>query len=162
MLWNSLQPEVCTKSYEPPKWWSLNFKNFGTLDLGVLGQNDIWVQPLSPSAKNTIRRKVVASPKSVLWWVLWVRASCYCLLSNNFLSMCSKAIGIVKQHMISWVIIPFASSYVTYSNHNFFVQFFVNFRAIIKSLAIMMKVGNITYCVILISRGYDYIHFSFV
>jgi hypothetical protein len=68
----------------------------------------------------------------------------------------------MKQHIISWVIIPFASSYVTYSNHNFFVQLFINFGAIIKSLAIMMEVGNITYCVILSSKGYDYIHFSFV
>jgi hypothetical protein len=39
---------------------------------------------------------------------------------------------------------------------------FVDFGVIIKSLAIMMKVGNITYCVALISRGYDYIHSSFV
>jgi len=44
----------------------------------------------------------------------------------------------------------------------FFFQMFINFGAIIKSLAIMMKVGNITYCVTLISRGYDYIHFNFV
>jgi len=43
-----------------------------------------------------------------------------------------------------------------------FFQMFINFGAIIKSLAIMMKVGNITYCVTLISRGYDYIHFNFV
>jgi hypothetical protein len=139
-----------------------NFENFKTLDLGVLGQNDIWVQPLWLGVENTIRGKVVAFPKSRPWWVLWVCASCYCLLSNNFLSMFFEAIGIMKQHMISWVIIPFTSSYVTYSSHNFFVQMFVDFGAIIKNLAIMMKVGNITYCVTLISRGYDYIHLSFV
>ncbi len=68
----------------------------------------------------------------------------------------------MKQHMISWVIIPFPSSYVTYSSHNFFVQMFVDFGVIIKCLAIMMKVGNITYCVALILGGYDNIHSSFV
>jgi hypothetical protein len=39
---------------------------------------------------------------------------------------------------------------------------FVDFGAIIKSLEIMMKVGNITYYVTLILGGYDYIHSSFV
>jgi hypothetical protein len=112
--------------------------------------------------KNIIKGEVVASPKFGPWWVLWIHASCYCLLSNNFLSMFSKAIGIMKQHMISWVIIPFASGYVTYSSHKCFIQMFVDFGAIIKNLAIMMKVGNITYYVTLISRGYDYIHLSFV
>jgi hypothetical protein len=32
-----------------------NFENFGTPDLGVLGQNDIWAQPLWPCIENTIR-----------------------------------------------------------------------------------------------------------
>jgi hypothetical protein len=115
-----------------------------------------------PGTKNIIKEKVVASRKSKPWWILWVHASCYYFLSNNFLPMFSEAIGIVKQHMISWIIIQFTSSYVTYSSHNLFVQMFVDFGAIIKSLAIMMKVGNITYCVTFISRGYDYIHLSFV
>jgi hypothetical protein len=43
---------------------------------GVLGQNDIWVLVLWPDTKYTIRGKVVASPKSGLWWVLWI---CVCL-----------------------------------------------------------------------------------
>jgi hypothetical protein len=51
---------------------SLNFENFGTLNLGILRQNDIWVLALWLGIENTIRRKVVASPTSELWWVLWI------------------------------------------------------------------------------------------
>jgi hypothetical protein len=39
------------------------------------GQNDIWVLVLWLSTEYTIKGKVVASPKSELWWVLWV---CVC------------------------------------------------------------------------------------
>jgi len=46
---------------------SSNFGNFGTLKLGVLGQNDIWIQPLWLITKNTIRAKVVAFPKFGPW-----------------------------------------------------------------------------------------------
>ncbi len=41
--------------------------------LGIPGQNDIWVLVPWPDTKYIIRGKVVASPKSRLWWVLWVR-----------------------------------------------------------------------------------------
>jgi hypothetical protein len=41
--------------------WSPNFGNFGTPNLGVPGQNDIWVQAPWPGTKNTIRGKMVAS-----------------------------------------------------------------------------------------------------
>jgi hypothetical protein len=51
---------------------SPNFKNFGIPKLRVSGQNDTWVQTPWLGAKNTIRGKVVASPKSRPWWVLWV------------------------------------------------------------------------------------------
>ncbi len=49
-----------------------NFGNFGTPNLGVLGQNDIWMQPLWLIIENTIKGKEVASPKFKSWWVLWV------------------------------------------------------------------------------------------
>jgi hypothetical protein len=51
---------------------SPTFGNFGTPNLGVLGQNDIWVLAPWPNIENIIRGKVVASPKSTLSWVLWV------------------------------------------------------------------------------------------
>jgi hypothetical protein len=41
---------------------NINFRNFGTPNLGVVKQNDIWVQASWPSTKNIIKGKVVASP----------------------------------------------------------------------------------------------------
>jgi hypothetical protein len=46
---------------------SPNFENFETTDLGVLKQNDIWVQPLWQGIDNIVRKKMVASPKSGSW-----------------------------------------------------------------------------------------------
>ncbi len=43
---------------------SANFKNFGTPNLGLPGQNDIWVLAMWPSIDNTIRGKVMGSPSS--------------------------------------------------------------------------------------------------
>ncbi len=40
--------------------------------LGILGQNDIWVLVMWPCTKYNIRGKVMASPKSRPWWVLWI------------------------------------------------------------------------------------------
>jgi len=54
---------------------SPNFRNFGIPKLGVPRQNDIWVQTPWPCINNTIKGKVVASPKFGLWWILWV---CVC------------------------------------------------------------------------------------
>ncbi len=51
---------------------SSNFKNFGTPNLKVVGQNDIWVQAPWLGIENTIRGKLMASPKSKPWWILWV------------------------------------------------------------------------------------------
>jgi hypothetical protein len=44
--------------------------NFGTSEtptLGVPRQNDIWVLAMWPNIENTLRGKVVASPKFRLW-----------------------------------------------------------------------------------------------
>ncbi len=43
-----------------------------SLNLGVWGQNDIWVRPLWLILENIIRGKVVTSPKFGPWWILWV------------------------------------------------------------------------------------------
>jgi len=53
------------QSYRSP-----NFKNFGTANLGVLGQNDIWVQAPWLGIENIVKGKVVASPKFEPWLVL--------------------------------------------------------------------------------------------
>jgi len=43
--------------------------------VGVPGQNAIWMWALWRGTKYNIRGKVVASPNSRLWWVLWVRVT---------------------------------------------------------------------------------------
>jgi hypothetical protein len=45
----------------------------GDLTLRILGQNAIWMLVPWACTKYTIRGKVVASPKSKPWWILWVR-----------------------------------------------------------------------------------------
>ncbi len=79
LLWTSPQLEVYTQSYGPPKLLDTQFKEFRDSNLGVLGQNDIWVLAPWPIIKNTIRGKVVVSSKFRLWWVLWVRV-CPCFV----------------------------------------------------------------------------------
>ncbi len=54
------------------KLWAPKVVGVLTLgNLGILGQNDIWVLVLWPSTKYIIRGKVVASPKFKPWWILW-------------------------------------------------------------------------------------------
>ncbi len=74
--WTSPHSEVCTQSYGPPKSRKSQFRAFRDSHLGVPGQNDIWVLAPWPGTNNTIRGKVVASPKSKPWWVLWVHVCC--------------------------------------------------------------------------------------
>jgi hypothetical protein len=62
--WRSAQEVMGLQSHKNP--------NFGTPNLGNLGQNDIWLQAPWPGTKNTIRGKVIDSLKSGPWWVLWV------------------------------------------------------------------------------------------
>jgi len=58
---------------------SPNLGNFGTLNLRVPRQNDISVLALWPSTKNTIKGKMMISPKFGSWWVLCV-CVCSCLV----------------------------------------------------------------------------------
>jgi hypothetical protein len=67
-----------------------NFENFETSNLGVLRQNDIWVQPLCPSTENTIRGKVVASLKFELWWVLWIRVCPWFVHAPKVIQLCTN------------------------------------------------------------------------
>jgi hypothetical protein len=73
LIENSFQSQVFTQSYGPPKLRESQFWEFWDSHLEITGQNDIWVLALWPSTNNTIRGKVVASPKFGPWWVLWIR-----------------------------------------------------------------------------------------
>jgi hypothetical protein len=56
----------------------------------ILGQNDIWVLASCPSTNNTIRGKVVASPKSGPWWVLWVHVCMWFVYAPKMSQLCTN------------------------------------------------------------------------
>jgi hypothetical protein len=58
-----------------PKVTGIPILGISGFPFGVLRQNDIWVLVLWPRTEYTIKGKVVASPKSRPWWILWV---CVC------------------------------------------------------------------------------------
>ncbi len=81
-----------------------NFKNFGTLNLEVLGPNDIWVLAPWLGTYNTIRGKVVASPKFGLWWVLWVCVCMWLVCAPKVLQLCINQLvaWFVQVHVSNW------------------------------------------------------------
>jgi hypothetical protein len=70
-----LNRRVYTQSYGPPKLQESQFWKFQDFHLGFSGQNVIWVLVPWTGIEYIIRGKVVASPKSGPWWVLWI---CVC------------------------------------------------------------------------------------
>jgi hypothetical protein len=74
----------------------LPFKEFRDSNLGVPGQNDIWVLVPWPCIKNNIRGKVVGSLKSGPWWFLWIRVCPWLVraLTNLLFSLC-KSVWII-------------------------------------------------------------------
>jgi len=66
-IFGKLSTRAITKRYGPPKSQESQFKKFQDSNLRVLGQNDIWVLAPWPNIDNTIKGKVVVSPKFGLW-----------------------------------------------------------------------------------------------
>jgi hypothetical protein len=66
-FYTSFQSKVYTQNYAPPKLQESQFWEFQDFNLGVPRQNDIWMLAPWPGTENTIRGKVVASPKSRPW-----------------------------------------------------------------------------------------------
>jgi hypothetical protein len=86
-------------------------------------QNDIWLQALCPSTMNTIRRKVVASPKSKPWWILWVRVcawfvfvhqECYNYTLTNLVFGLCKLVWIVDLLVIIYSFYPITPTHPSY------------------------------------------------
>ncbi len=72
--------------------------------LGVLGQNDIWVLVLWLGTKYTIRGKVVASPKSRPWWVLWIHVCPWLVLAPKAIKLRTNQLVVwfMQVHVSSW------------------------------------------------------------
>jgi hypothetical protein len=82
-----------------------NFGNFGTPNLGVSGQNDIWVHASWLDIENTIRGKVVASPNSEPWWVLWIHVCPWFVHAPKLLQLCTNQLVVwfVQVHVNNWL-----------------------------------------------------------
>jgi hypothetical protein len=84
---------------------SLNFGNFGTLYLGVLGKTSFGCNPLWRITKNIIRGKVVALPKSRLWWVLWICVCMWLVYAPKMFQLCTNKLVVwfVQINMNNWL-----------------------------------------------------------
>jgi hypothetical protein len=91
-LWfqTSSQSEVYTQSYRPPKLQESQLWEFHDSHLVVLGQNGIWMWASWRGTEITIRGKVVASPKSGSWWILWIQVCPWFVLTPKVLKLCTN------------------------------------------------------------------------
>jgi hypothetical protein len=80
--WRSIQEITSFKNAKSPNFE--NSRNFWIPNFRVLGQNGIWLQPPWLIIENTIREKLVVSPMSNPWWVVWI---CVCLCTKNASTM---------------------------------------------------------------------------
>ncbi len=86
----SCQSEVYTQSHGTPKSWESQLWQFWDSHLRVSRQNVIWMWASWRGIEYTIRGKVMASPKSGPWWVLWIRICPWFLLAPKVLQLCTN------------------------------------------------------------------------
>jgi hypothetical protein len=85
LVYTLSRSEVCTRSYSFAKLRDSQPWRFRDSHLGVPGQKVIWM-PLSWSGvEYNIWGKVVASPESGPWWVLWVQSCPWFVLTPKVL-----------------------------------------------------------------------------
>jgi hypothetical protein len=64
--------------------------NFRTSIWESRDKKAIWMWPLWRAIEYIIKGKVMASPKSGLWWVLWVRGCPWLILASKVLQLCTN------------------------------------------------------------------------
>jgi hypothetical protein len=74
----------------PQKVQESQFWEFQDSHLGVPGQNAIWMWASWRGIEYTIRGKVVASPKSGPWWVLWVWVCPWLVVASKVFKLCTN------------------------------------------------------------------------
>jgi hypothetical protein len=78
------------------KLWGPKIMRIPTLAIsGLPGQKAIWMWASWRGTEYTIRGKVVASPKSRLWWVLWVRVCLWLVLAPKMFQLCTNHLVLV-------------------------------------------------------------------
>jgi hypothetical protein len=93
LLQTSLQSKVYMLNYVPPKSWESQLWEFWDSHSGVPRQKIIWMWVPWRVAKYTIKGKVVVSPKSGPWWVLWVWSCMWLVLTPKVLWRAPKSRG---------------------------------------------------------------------
>jgi hypothetical protein len=86
----SSRSEVCTRNYSFAKLWESQPWWFRDSHLRVLGQKTIWMPLPRGDAKYTIWGKVVASPESGPWWVLWIQGRPWLVLAAKVFQPCAN------------------------------------------------------------------------
>jgi len=94
--------QIC---FTPHLSQSLHIKLWAPKVTRVLGQNDTWVLVLWPSTKYTLKGKVVASPKSGPWWVLWICVCSWLVHAPKRFQLCTNQLVVwfVQVHVSNWV-----------------------------------------------------------
>jgi hypothetical protein len=93
------QSKVCTQSYKAPKSRESQLWEFRDSHLRVRGQNDIWMWASWRGTKYTIKGKVMASPKSEPWWVLWVWVYSWLVLAPILFKLCTNQLVVWFVHV---------------------------------------------------------------
>jgi hypothetical protein len=78
------------KLWAPQSCKSPNYENSKTPTWESWDKNAIWMWALWRGTKYIIRGKVVASPKSRPWWVLWVRGCPWFILTLKVFKLCNN------------------------------------------------------------------------
>jgi hypothetical protein len=83
----------------PPKSRESQFREFWDYNLGVPRQNDFWVLAPWPDTKKTVKEKVVASPKSRPWWVLWIHFCPWLVRAPKVFQLCINQLVVWFVHV---------------------------------------------------------------
>jgi len=85
------------------KLWGSKVDNFGTPTWESWNKKIIWMWASWRGTKYAIRGKVVASPKSGPWWVLWIRVCSWLILAPKVLQLCTNHLVLVLCRFV-WVV----------------------------------------------------------
>jgi len=107
---NLISSEVYKQCYEPPKSRESQLWEFRDSHFGVPKQNAIWMWALWRGTKYTIRGKVVASPKSEPWWILWVWVCLWFILTPKvFQHALTNSFGLCRSVWINELLVHLPS-----------------------------------------------------
>ncbi len=107
------QSKVYIRSYGPPKCRKSQFWKLRDFQFGSPETNDIWMQPPWVITNNTIKGKVVATPKSGPWWVVWVCVCSWFFFAPKVLQLCTNQL-VVWFCKSMWIVDPF---FILHSPH---------------------------------------------